>query len=299
MNAPAAPLTAPPAKPSRSKVEFWIVRGGMLLLVLLVGMQAHARFGYEWTLKKLQAKMAAGEDAEHELLLSDAQRCVVGWPSRSTEEDRHWRKLTLSWRGLTQSYRIHLPYDGSEQSPAILGVQTDNPPAEPEPTPPAEATADAGGAHGGPGMPMMGGPGGGMGGPGGGMAMGGPGGGPGGGGPRPDIMTNDADGDGKVSLEEAPERMRQWFGRMDTNSDGFIDADEAASARARRGAGGGPGGGRPPAEGEERPATVESTEAADAAAAVKEIATPAEPAPATETPATATDAPAPDTSKPE
>jgi hypothetical protein len=67
-------------------------------------------------------------------------------------------------------------------------------------------------------------------------------------------MSNDKDGDGKVSKDEAPEFMRTFFERMDANSDGFIDKEESDSARRRFEAGGGaggpggggPGGGGPP-----------------------------------------------------
>ncbi|MBS0208595.1 MAG: HlyD family efflux transporter periplasmic adaptor subunit [Planctomycetes bacterium] len=66
-----------------------------------------------------------------------------------------------------------------------------------------------------------------------------------------DIMRADANGDGKVSLEEAPERMKAFFDTIDSNKDGFIDAGEAARARANRakqgGAQGGSGGQGDPA----------------------------------------------------
>ena len=57
----------------------------------------------------------------------------------------------------------------------------------------------------------------------------------------------DANGDGKLQKSEAPERMGRFFDRMDTNSDGAIDAEEAAAMRGRRGRGGGwrPRSGRP------------------------------------------------------
>ena len=109
---------------------------------------------------------------------------------------------------------------------------------------------------GGPGGPGGGGPGG-EGGEGGGPGAGGPGGQGGGrGGMNP--MQFDADKDGKVSREEAPEPMRNFFDRMDSNSDGFIDAEEVASMRRRfsegggqggPGGSGGPGGGGPPSGG--------------------------------------------------
>lgn len=67
----------------------------------------------------------------------------------------------------------------------------------------------------------------------------------GGGGRGGDLMTNDKDGDGKVSREEAPEFMQNFFDRWDTNGDGFVDKAEADAARQRfqSGGGGRPGGG--------------------------------------------------------
>lgn len=43
----------------------------------------------------------------------------------------------------------------------------------------------------------------------------------------------DKDGDGKLSEEELPERMRRAFGRMDANGDGAIDKEELERARER------------------------------------------------------------------
>jgi len=85
--------------------------------------------------------------------------------------------------------------------------------------------------------------GGGGGGEGGGGGREGGGGGRGGGGRSFDMMQYDTDGDGKVSKDEAPERMRSFFDRMDPNSDGFIDSSEIEAMRNRSRGGGGGGGG--------------------------------------------------------
>lgn len=50
-----------------------------------------------------------------------------------------------------------------------------------------------------------------------------------------DLKTLDKDGDGKVSLQEAPERMRGFFSRIDANGDGFLEEAELRSRRGRRG----------------------------------------------------------------
>jgi hypothetical protein len=97
-------------------------------------------------------------------------------------------------------------------------------------------------------------------------------------------MESDKDGDGKVSKEEVPERMAAFFDRIDGNSDGFIDADEAAEARRRQaerraaGPGGGaPGGGGRQEFGPNGPAPrrpeSETDTPADATDAVKSVAT--------------------------
>lgn len=48
------------------------------------------------------------------------------------------------------------------------------------------------------------------------------------------LMSFDADGDGRVTRAEMPQRLRQRFDMMDTNSDGAIDADEAQADRPAR-----------------------------------------------------------------
>ena len=44
-------------------------------------------------------------------------------------------------------------------------------------------------------------------------------------------MQFDADGDGKVSKQEAPERMQEGFDALDTNKDGALDQDEIKAMR--------------------------------------------------------------------
>jgi len=102
---------------------------------------------------------------------------------------------------------------------------------------------------------------GGPGGPGGQGGPGGPGGqaGPGGQGGQVGgdfvarMMESDKNGDGKLAKDEVSERMQGMFGRMDANSDGFIDKKEIEASFAQMRERGGQGGGRPPGEGGARP----------------------------------------------
>jgi Ca2+-binding EF-hand superfamily protein len=77
------------------------------------------------------------------------------------------------------------------------------------------------------------------------------------------IMAQDADKDGKVSKEEAGERMASFFGNMDSDNDGFLTKPEleAMAKRFQRGGGnrgggnrGARGGGQQPKSKDNRPA---------------------------------------------
>ena len=65
----------------------------------------------------------------------------------------------------------------------------------------------------------------------------GPAGGPGG------LMQRDSDGDGKLSMDEAPPQLKRRFDQLDSNGDGFLERDELSSMRGR-GRGQGDRGGR-------------------------------------------------------
>lgn len=55
--------------------------------------------------------------------------------------------------------------------------------------------------------------------------------------PRQVFERNDANKDGKLSKDEAPERMKENFDRMDADSDGFVSSEEFVRAAARFGGG--------------------------------------------------------------
>ncbi|HEX7379639.1 MAG TPA: HlyD family efflux transporter periplasmic adaptor subunit [Pirellulales bacterium] len=84
----------------------------------------------------------------------------------------------------------------------------------------------------------------------GGRGGGGPEGGGQGGNRRPrTFKESDKNGDGKITMDELPERAQQFFSMMDTNGDGGVDPAEHKAAEERRKQmmqqGGGPGGGPP------------------------------------------------------
>ena len=49
------------------------------------------------------------------------------------------------------------------------------------------------------------------------------------------IMSNDKNGDGKVTKDEMPERMQSFFDRLDANGDGAIDQQEMENAAGMMG----------------------------------------------------------------
>jgi collagen type III alpha len=60
-----------------------------------------------------------------------------------------------------------------------------------------------------------------------------PAGGPGGGNLAERLKSFDANGDGKISKDEAPERIQALFDRLDSNGDGQLDQEELKAAGDR------------------------------------------------------------------
>ena len=253
--------------------------GGIIVLLVLVGIQARARFGYTMTLNALQDRIAQDEGPNPQpLLVNEVDGLLVGWPKRTDEKPSEHRGLIhLSWRGLTTSYGMTLPYDPSENQPAIMGLETSDAPPEPEPEyVDAEAAAPSGMAPGASGPPM-----------GAAMHSATPGGPPGQGGGR-DPMANDADGDGKLSREEAQGRIAENFDAVDANADGFAELEEINAWREANP--------RPQADNPDRPAADDSESTDSPTPPATETETPE---PTTETPESATESPEAATESPE
>ncbi len=64
------------------------------------------------------------------------------------------------------------------------------------------------------------------------------------------IMKADANGDGKISEEEAPPQLKKHFSQIDTNGDGYLDRSEIETwiKRRQKRTGALNGGQNPPAE---------------------------------------------------
>jgi hypothetical protein len=241
---------APP--PKRNPVERVVVWGVIVVGLALIAVQAKAWYSCRESLKRVLDAVRATEastDISH-VTIDSLATVLVGNPEASDEVQGHDGIRHYVWKGLVKDYGIHVRY--GVQSRMVTEVLNDNPPP-PEQRPvigTADGPADAG-EQGGPPMTP------------------GEGGGPPGGG-RPDFnpMQFDGDGDGRLSRDEAPERMRAVFDQIDTNGDGFLDGEELAARRAQRGPRQGPPGShdetgsrppRPPAEGESPPPDAPAT----------------------------------------
>ncbi len=216
-NSPSVATT--PAKPKRNPAERVFVWGLIAVMAFFVCTEGIARFGYSMTLPRLQKRINEDDGVDpRPLTVEEADTLVFGFPTKTVEG----QKVTYRWKGLLKDFgAIHLPYD---EDNIVLTLVTDAPP-EVEEKVAATGEEEAGSDPSIEGAPAGAAPAEGDGDEATGRE---------GGGRNFDPMQLDTDGDGKLSKEEAPERMQQIFDRIDTNGDGFADAEEFAAMRAAR-----------------------------------------------------------------
>lgn len=222
---PSSPVPAdsPPVAKGRNPTERILVWGVIGLLLIVVAIEGSARIGYTLTLNRLSRVLGLDDQLEPQPLhIDDVPALVSGFPSRTVEGGEFGSVVTYRWKGLLKDYGgIHLEYTDDEG--LVLGLQTDDPPEDPRliaeaapqgdqveeplddqeggemtPDEQAETAGQEGGRR------------------------------------RVPFSELDIDGDGKLSREEVPERLRDNFDEIDLNGDGYVDEEEWAARRAAR-----------------------------------------------------------------
>jgi hypothetical protein len=212
---PAPKIASSEVKESkpRNPVERVIVWGLIVVLLALVAVEGAAKFGYSRTLNNIEAAFARSESADGQpVMMADMDQLLSGFPAKSVAPGGYEDTATYRWPSLVKDYGLHVVY--RPKSGIIRNYYTDEAPEEKQqakaaapsddedsrPEPEADAAAAEGGSQR----------------------------------PRRDPMQSDADGDGRISREEASERLLQSFDEIDTNSDGYLDIGEFEARRALR-----------------------------------------------------------------
>ncbi|QDU38229.1 hypothetical protein Mal4_25540 [Maioricimonas rarisocia] len=135
--------TAGAEKKSRSPVERVIVYGMIIVLLVLVSIQAHARFGYTMTLNNLKPLIDDDRPDGEPLPITEISDHVVGWPSRSEGEvSSTVKSIEYRWKGLLgKSYGLTLTYNTLTEPYTVQGMLSDVPP-EPDNLPADEPEVD-------------------------------------------------------------------------------------------------------------------------------------------------------------
>ncbi len=229
----------------RNPFERVLVWGAILTMVVLVSIEAFAKFSYDMTFSNLTEAIEAAEADGKDMPANELGGLITGSPKRTESALPHMHgtprtNIDYQWWSIFKTYRIVVEVSevGKEGEMVVLGFSTDAPPeVEQAPIANVGEGGDASVTAPDPGMMAPGGPGGGHG-PGGGGP--GEGGGPGGGRPPLAFSDLDANVDGALSADELPEFMQARFGDIDTDGDETISEEEFEN-RPRRNPGGGPG----------------------------------------------------------
>ncbi len=115
----------------RSPVERAIVWGGIGILLVVVGIEAHGRLGYSSTLKALQGLVEQAEGESEYLTLSAARESIAGFPSEDALESGSVNgTIRLSWFSLLKSYELDLEIELGSDDPMFLGYSTPDAPED-------------------------------------------------------------------------------------------------------------------------------------------------------------------------
>ncbi|MFG0332779.1 MAG: hypothetical protein ACF8TS_05385 [Maioricimonas sp. JB049] len=128
-SSPAAD-TAGAEKKSRSPVERVVVYGMIAILLVLVSIQAHARFGYTMTLNNLKPLIDDDLPDAEPLPITEISDHIVGWPTRSEGEvSSTVKSIEYRWKGLLgKSYGLTLTYNTLTEPYTVQGMLSDVPP---------------------------------------------------------------------------------------------------------------------------------------------------------------------------
>lgn len=209
--------TGSPVKPPRSSKERLLVWGGIGLLLVLVAVQAQARFGYEKSREKLQTALNHDSGNNTFFSIKDVDQHIVGWASRQESEPG---KVTYTWSGLGRHYGLILKYDPKDPAHAVTDLVTVDAP-EPAPPPPLRELTYAEWYWLEQWFPP----------------------------PPKDYhfrevtypyegfnpLRFDDNGDKKLSKAEAPPQMHYCFDQLDANHDGFVDHRELEALLEKNG----------------------------------------------------------------
>lgn len=101
----------------------------LVVLVIVLIIEAHAKFGYDRTLAALRAKASKiegdvirGQQAleDWSLPLADAEQCVSGYPSKRRESTFGMNVIVLRWFSLFKTYVVQLQLDDQNTVMSLL-----------------------------------------------------------------------------------------------------------------------------------------------------------------------------------
>ncbi|WP_278471124.1 tetratricopeptide repeat protein [Gimesia maris] len=124
-------------KKKRSPIERTIVWGLIALALIVVLLEANARYGYSSTLESLQSRLSqADKNKGQELILKEAKGLVKGFPYGDERLTNKGKQLQYRWPSLFRTFAIELSTGVDD---VVLSLETDVKPFDNEQTAPLTA----------------------------------------------------------------------------------------------------------------------------------------------------------------
>lgn len=137
-----SPTNAAGTKRVRSRMDRLVTRSLIAVMLIVVGIEAQARFGHGRTVTQLRKELEEVDQGGKELSLSGARQKISGWTFKTEKLQQGTGRVSYRWPSLFKTYVLHLAINADGD---VMSLDTDADAfADEKPAVPANVAAQPG-----------------------------------------------------------------------------------------------------------------------------------------------------------